>query len=118
MDEIIREEIARPLGLEQEFMVGIGPIGTVKSHRLATLSSSMVAGRNAASRAEIEELIKESSFEERLEEQNGHWHFVWLFEFLISPFKMRRSTHGPLGEEDYYRYLVSRYRHAQSSSAN
>ena len=58
VDEIIREEIARPLGLEQEFMVGIGPIGTVKSHRLATLSSSMVAGRNAASRAEIEELIK------------------------------------------------------------
>ena len=57
VDQIVREEIARPLGLEREFMIGIGGMG-VESGKLATLSSSMVAGRNAASRAELEELIK------------------------------------------------------------
>jgi aarF domain-containing kinase len=83
VDEIVRELIAQPLGLEREFMIGIG--AQLRSEeaqmavadgetnaaaaavsggggdagqlplrrRLATLSSSMVAGRNAASRAEV-----------------------------------------------------------------
>ena len=61
VETIIAEEIAEKLGIADEFMIGIASgsgEGLAAAGRLATLSSSMVAGRNAANKAEIEELIK------------------------------------------------------------
>lgn len=60
VEKIIAEDIAEKLQCENEFMIGVGGAGArlEEAGRLATLSSSMVAGRNAADAAEIEELIK------------------------------------------------------------
>ena len=57
VEKILADEIAGPLDIADEFMIGIGDRDGVDG-RLATLSSSMVAGRNAARSEEIEELIK------------------------------------------------------------
>ena len=72
IERIVREEIAELLGISDEFGIGIGPVARPPvrddqnstlpllcgSERLATLSSTLLAGRNAASREEIEKLIE------------------------------------------------------------
>eukprot|EP01052_Picozoa_sp_SAG31_P011393 SAG31_NODE_643_length_13291_cov_6.294042_2_plen_508_part_00 len=60
--ELVRAELAAPLGLEDEFMIGVGSLENAaaleQQGRLAVLSSTMVAGRNAARAEEVQEFVE------------------------------------------------------------
>ena len=61
VERIVAEDIAAKLRCDSEFMIGVRATEykmLEEAGRLAVLSSSMVAGRNAADAAEIEELVK------------------------------------------------------------
>jgi hypothetical protein len=74
VDRIVAEEIAAKIGCDTEFMIGVNATDyetLENTGRLAILSSSMVAGRNAADAAEIEELIKGVEDEAKKTEEDG-----------------------------------------------
>jgi CubicO group peptidase (beta-lactamase class C family) len=74
VNRIVADEIAAKLGCDTEFMIGVdaNEYETLENTgRLAILSSSMVAGRNAADAAEIEELIKGVEDEAKKTEEDG-----------------------------------------------